>query len=987
LASPPGKAEEKVRPRRHGDWPRLGGDRASEKSPVIVLRVLADCILTGEQYQEVLRVIKRKIVVWIMAVLVFSGVSYFFYSLVTELMKPTANNFQIADISANYNAADEIAEATNVLRAIRDRNIGRNAEDITAIADRAPVITADGGRRGKEIALTFDGLADRAVVRNILLLLKKHGARATFFADGLQTAENPESIADILAAGFPVENYTYAGMAKMERLPAYRLVSDFSRAQKIITHYTRQPPNLLKCNDTVYTRTLLEAANASGIRGVVKTSVFFDYGGAADDAAIDGFVAKIQPGDIVSVNLLLYYDAIDIEKNTEFQVAVDKRPGLKNLPPLADIEQNGLLAALDKLLNSLQKIEYHIVGVENFAKKDLVEDLPRTAGKPAGRQLRAARLGAGGGKGGSYLAELAKSLQDGFMGIFTVKTAWAAEKAPELAPEIKIVTTTEQALSFTFGGLSKEWVVDDMLARLDRLGIKGTFFVAEIEMRRYPALLRKIIASGHEVGLAIGPKPEESADEVRMAIKMGLKRLQNEFGVTTKLVKQPYGAIGDAAKEAVAAAGCLLVGQSLNAIQSKHIDYKTAAEIMPDIFPRFRLSLGRGEIVHFRLDYYAHDDVVGNLLEEIKTKKIDNIAYNVPYDNPENNPANDSWYLVKPVGEVLYNEKFAYEYPAPVERVPEHLREIAPLEGYTGKNLLPVMQKRYIGSASVNENAGIIGFSLAEIRRLDKSGQIRTDDNVVFLTFDDWGNDLTINKVLYVLRKHNAKATFFIITRTVLNNKNLLRAIAAEGHEVASHSELHSPMAIRKKGSGKYVKGAQSKEEYYEDVAMSFRKLRDVVGDISFDGKYALSRLFRPPTLAISKVGADAIFRAGFEYMVSGSTSTSDYIAPDVFELEDTIRGGIYQKNGHVKKGAVLVMHINDNAVYTPMAVDLLLAANAERPDGDPGKFVTGKLSDYLKGGYEQQGKGKTAEAESVEVNTETSLNKGAAGKMLGNGE
>lgn len=73
-----------------------------------------------------------------------------------------------------------------------------------------------------------------------------------------------------------------------------------------------------------------------------------------------------------------------------------------------------------------------------------------------------------------------------------------------------------------------------------------------------------------------------------------------------------------------------------------------------------------------------------------------------------------------------------------------------------------------------------------------------------FLTFDDWGTDQSINKLLYVLKKHRVKATFFVLTQNVQNNPNLLRIIAEDGHEVASHSDSHTPLTpsqIQKKGS------------------------------------------------------------------------------------------------------------------------------------------------------------------------------------------
>jgi peptidoglycan/xylan/chitin deacetylase (PgdA/CDA1 family) len=249
-----------------------------------------------------------------------------------------------------------------------------------------------------------------------------------------------------------------------------------------------------------------------------------------------------------------------------------------------------------------------------------------------------------------------------------------------------------------------------------------------------------------------------------------------------------------------------------------------------------------------------------------------------------------------------------------------------------------------------------------ETRRLDKSGRVHTDEKVVFLTFDDWGTDASINKLLYVLRKHNVTGTFFILTRTVLNNPNLLRTLAAEGHEIANHSDQHKPMAVRDPKIDKQVKTQDNGEEYVQELLTSYHKLRDVTGDVTVNGKHSLTRFFRPPQLAINKAGLESVFEAGFEFIINGSYSTHDYNAKDVRELIKRFKEGIYDEKGEMKKGAVLVMHMSDYSIYTAVALDILLTANEDKNDSDPSKFRIGQLSDYLIKGYSQIDRKKSLE-------------------------
>ena len=83
-------------------------------------------------------------------------------------------------------------------------------------------------------------------------------------------------------------------------------------------------------------------------------------------------------------------------------------------------------------------------------------------------------------------------------------------------------------------------------------------------------------------------------------------------------------------------------------------------------------------------------------------------------------------------------------------------------------------------------------------------------------------------------------------------------------------------------------------------------------------------------------------------------------VAKDAAELVSRIRKGIFTDKGEVIKGAILVMHMSDAAPLTPVALDLLLTANAAKADTDPSKFKVGRLSDYLIEGYSQIDRGKS---------------------------
>ena len=61
-------------------------------------------------------------------------------------------------------------------------------------------------------------------------------------------------------------------------------------------------------------------------------------------------------------------------------------------------------------------------------------------------------------------------------------------------------------------------------------------------------------------------------------------------------------------------------------------------------------------------------------------------------------------------------------------------------------------------------------------------------DRCVTLTFDDGPNAENTSKVLDVLKRHNIRATFFLIGKNVEEHPALASRMVEEGHIVANHT-------------------------------------------------------------------------------------------------------------------------------------------------------------------------------------------------------
>ena len=862
-----------------------------------------------------------------------SAFSYLFSS--SPLGKGRNSNAHLPNI---YNADNEIKEAKANLRAKPEK-----AQIITGTNS-----AADG------IVLTFDGLADVSTTRQILDLLQKYDTKATFFVEGMRAAEETELVGEIVKAGHKVENYSLTARTALEKIPQEELLQDLCTAQKIIKVTSSSSPVFLKAEDTVYTDNLLQVAKACGLAGVVKSDRMLNARSVVSYEEAVGYVRNIRKGNIVSFQL----ERPKVEKQaaakiSEQQPAKDKQPGLKEL---------NKDAAKDSGQQEIVKT------VELFLKACKNEQVKTAFLKVPEAKLAAARQWYENLSAGLAL------LQEKAGEIISCKTAYAAPAREDLevlrqknngklVQEIKSIHTTEKALNYSFAGISNGAALDDVLNTLDTLHGKATFFVTEKDIKKYPEAISKIVNSGNEIGIGIGLDEGDNFYTEAAEILRCDELLQTKFGIKTDIVKQLWGAVPQETMEAVSATGKYLVGQVYTIGKKQHKDYTSAQTIREELFPKGITSFGIGQQIFFRLDLYADPLMCSKLLQEFQKTMIDNIAYATSTDNPTINPKNDSTYRLKTVGEILHNERYTYEYPVPESRVPEYLRSGSRKLNVNADNFIQMVNSRYIGTGWVNDVHKALGFSRQEMKRLDTSGVIHTNDNVVFFTFDDWGGDAPINNILYVLKKHDVPATFFIRTNKVQNHPNLLRAIAVSGHEIGSHTDQHQLMAMYDMNTKKYVP-TQNREQYMQDLKNCYDKLVEIVGDVQVDGHDALTRYFRPPALAVSKMGLECVFANGYEYIVSGY-SPGDYQANGPMQVRYAIEEELYTDDGKINKGTIFVLHMGDkNGKLTAEALDVLLTKNEQKNDNDPSKFKAGRLSDYLRDGYDQGNPKKTLRLE-----------------------
>ena len=786
---------------------------------------------------------------------------------------------------------------------------------------RAEVLSKVDSNENK-IALNFEGLAEKSIMDDILKILKQEKIKGTFFITGIEAGEDIDTLSKIKSEGHSIGSLSLSGKTHMEELDKTELISDFCRSNKIINVVTKQNPVLLKCNSTIYTPSVLEAAYASENTKVVEATNYINYQSFKSYEETYNYIKNLSKGSILSIKVKGVLDEFEYNINkSEENPAIDKKPDLNENK--GDIDEN---------IDIIQIVKWLVKAIkDNEIDTILTENINTIKSQGSSIEENQSLI-----QGDEQAREVIPSNNEikriNFKDLI-------AENQGKLANVNSKIYTTEPALSYTFRGLNDENVLNNVLNTLDELNCKGTFFVTKSEIQHFPDRIKNILSKGHEIangGITVGSQiMNKSVEEICLEIYEVDNMLKN-MGIHSNAYMAGYGYSSEAIQEAVATIKLVdglkdyeFFTYSKAPIISKFSNMDIN-EILANYLPiNTYLSLQKGEIVYFRLDsnVFSEDNRIANLIKAITLNYVkngyvyrhnSNIESYEPYSEEQVALGYDviSIKSIQGSGE-RYNLNFKDNI----------------LETRDEKQAISMFKNNYIGNRYVNLDT----FKEEEKKVMDKTGTINTNgEDVIFFTFDDWGGDPILNRILNVLDKHGVKGSFFVIAKNTeidgelsSANPNLLRTIAIKDHDIGSHNYYHETLDA-------------DKGILMDSIPKSYESMWKVIGDLS-----SLRPYFRQPKLIVNREGLEAVFQSGLDYAVGGNISTHDYEADSALELVKSIEEGLISGVGNI-----VIMHMSNQSYYTPEALDIFLTNNENGVYGK--KYKIAKLSDYLKNGYEQ---------------------------------
>jgi peptidoglycan-N-acetylglucosamine deacetylase len=158
------------------------------------------------------------------------------------------------------------------------------------------------------------------------------------------------------------------------------------------------------------------------------------------------------------------------------------------------------------------------------------------------------------------------------------------------------------------------------------------------------------------------------------------------------------------------------------------------------------------------------------------------------------------------------------------------------------------------------------------------------------LTYDDGPNDPHTLRLLEVLARHNAKATFFAVGKHVQQRPDIVREVVKAGHTVGNHTFTH-PLLI-------FKSAAENNKELLDCRAA----LQDAIGEHS--------SLFRPPFGGRRPATLRIVRELGMQPVMWNITGY-DWSAPPATVIEQKVSrrigGGnviLLHDGGHLEMGA-----------------------------------------------------------------------------------
>ncbi|MEZ0180829.1 polysaccharide deacetylase family protein [Flavobacterium oncorhynchi] len=169
----------------------------------------------------------------------------------------------------------------------------------------------------KKIALTFDDGPSEFTLE-VLALLKKYNAKATFFCIGKNVETHPEIVKQIIAEGHLVGNHSYSHSKFFDFYNAKQIKEEIEKTDSLLEKYTLKKINFFRPPYGVTTPSIRRALKITGHKTIGWNIRSLDGGTTNVELIFNRIIKRVSPGGIVLLHDTGSHSVIVLEQFLQF---------------------------------------------------------------------------------------------------------------------------------------------------------------------------------------------------------------------------------------------------------------------------------------------------------------------------------------------------------------------------------------------------------------------------------------------------------------------------------------------------------------------------------------------------------------------------------------------------------------------------------------------------------------------------------------------
>ncbi|MBX4259549.1 polysaccharide deacetylase family protein [Clostridium estertheticum] len=383
-----------------------------------------------------------------------------------------------------------------------------------------------------------------------------------------------------------------------------------------------------------------------------------------------------------------------------------------------------------------------------------------------------------------------------------IKEALNTLNSEKTVDTITNINTSSDIVSLSFEGLSDKATIGKIIHALDKYGIKATFFIPGIKAAEDSSIVEIIQKGGHDIGSG-------TLSSTKNMEKLSTKELITDFCSTNKILKSITG-------ENPILLKCNATVYNKNILTSA---YASGNKYVVDSnhylsYQSFKNygqaygyinNLAKGTIISIKLDGVLDSSEYGEKI--VKEKPAINnqagITERKDKEDKEVTILQTVEWLLKSIDEQKRTVVKLSELPS----IKNHYELQKNENIFTNENTMKYENMLKNKSTENNSSGNIESKNNIDFKELIEKNnkkikpvisEFYTTQKALAYTFRGLSNDATLDKVLKVLKKLNAKGTFFVTKEEILKYPDRINKILSQGNEIGNGGITTSSTLLNK---------------------------------------------------------------------------------------------------------------------------------------------------------------------------------------------